>query len=166
MKIGISGHQRFENLEWVKETLEKELVKLKNECDETGEKLIGISSLAIGADQLFADFVLKLGGELIAVLPFEDYERTHEEGIDRDRYFSLLEKATSIKTLPAQNTDQESFMEAGKYVVKNSDILMTVWNGKKAAGLGGTGDAIKYARKRGKKIIHLNPVNCEIRQIE
>lgn len=166
MKIGISGHQRFENLEWVKETLEKELKDLKKKCDETGEKFTGISSLAIGADQLFADFIVKHGGELIAVLPFEGYERTHEEGSDRERYFELLQKAASIKTLSAQNTDQESYYEAGKYVVKNSDILMTVWNGKKAAGLGGTGDAIKYARNNGKKIIHLNPVNCELKIIE
>ena len=166
MKIGISGHQRFENLDWVKETLEKEIKKLKDECDETDEKLIGISSLAIGADQLFAELILEFGGELIAVLPFEGYERTHEEGADRNRYFSLLEKATSTKTLPAQTTDQESYMEAGKYVVKNSDILITVWNGKKAAGLGGTGDAIKYARKRSKKIIHLNPVICEVNVIK
>jgi hypothetical protein len=34
-----------------------------------------------------------------------------------------------------------------------------VWDGQPAAGLGGTGDVVKYACLCGKPLIHLNPVS-------
>ena len=40
-----------------------------------------------------------------------------------------------------------------KYMVDNSDLLLAVWNGKK----GGTANTVKYARKKEKEVVIINP---------
>ncbi|HEX3530979.1 MAG TPA: hypothetical protein VH988_28290 [Thermoanaerobaculia bacterium] len=119
---------------------------------------MGISSLAIGADQLFAEVVLRQGGALHAVLPFEGYERTFAAGAARHRYFELLRRAASVETLPARANDEESYLAAGQRIVDLADRMIAVWDGEKAAGLGGTGDIVEYARKVGKEVLHIDPV--------
>ncbi len=155
MKIGITGHQRLEHSSdwaWVEANMRKEINKY-------GEHLVGISSLAIGADQLFARIILHRNLNLYVVLPFEGYEDTFESEQERSDYFSILHKASNVETLLMQSNREESYLEAGKRIVNLSDILFAVWDGEKAAGLGGTGDIVEYAKKAGKRIIHFNPAN-------
>jgi hypothetical protein len=159
VKIGVTGHQRLENpadWDWVEERIDEELSKI-------APPLTGISSLAVGADQLFAELVLKRDGKLHVILPFEDYERTFAKGAERRGYHDLLRRAAVVEVLPAQATDEESYFAAGKRVVELSDLMLTVWNGKKAAGLGGTGDAVEYALETKKDVIHINPVTFEVK---
>ena len=58
------------------------LVSLATSAGLRPVPLIGVTSLAIGADQLFADAVLQLGGELEAVIPFAEYDRTFDNSSD------------------------------------------------------------------------------------
>lgn len=147
MKIGITGHQKLDDpksWEWVEQ-------KMKETIKSFGKGIIGISSLAVGADQLFAKLILTSGRELHAVLPFEGYEEKFETGVSRDKYKKLLNQAAKTEILPAAASDEESYFAAGKRVVKLSDVLIAVWNGKKAAGIGGTGDAVQYAEEMRKR---------------
>lgn len=153
MKLGITGHQHLPQSgtwDWV----ERELKQIMNEADVKG-KLIGLSSLAIGADQLFAHLILAAGGELHIIVPFANYERTFETPEDLASYKKLIAKASNIETLDAQANDEESFFAAGKYIALKSDLLIAVWNGKKAQGLGGTADVVHFAQDVGTPIIHL-----------
>ncbi len=162
MKIGFTGHQKLDNQnlwKWVENIL-AEIIK------EYPSPVIGINSLAIGGDQLFAELIIKHSGDLHAVIPFESYESTFNEGSDRNKYLRLLEKAKFVEILPAQSSDEESYFAAGKRVVELSDLMVTLWNGKKAAGLGGTGDVVAYAKSLGKKLVHLNPNTQEVKIIE
>jgi hypothetical protein len=154
MKIGITGHQELDhdNLwNWV----ESELSLIIKDFTKQGET-VGISSLAIGADQMFARIILSLKGKLLAVIPFPDYERTFKKS-DLNTYKKLLEMAFKTEVLPKGVSDEESFFAAGKKVVELADIILAVWDGKKAEGLGGTGDVVSYAKKTGKKVILVNP---------
>lgn len=92
--------------------------------------------------------------------PFVGYEDTFD-GSGRTNYFKLLDQAISTETIPEQPTNEHSYFEAGKRVIDLSDILIAVWNGKKAAGLGGTGDAVEYAKSKQKKVFHINPDSLE-----
>src|SRR5262245_12360298 len=77
MGVGITGHQMPENFNawrWAEEVMGAELGRLP-------PPLIGVTSLAIGADQLLAELVLRRGGRIHAVLPFADIERTFEPAI-------------------------------------------------------------------------------------
>ena len=157
MIIGITGHQELDDpsaWDWI----QKEFGDFLSQYQDS---LIGVSSLAIGADQYFAEAVLELGGTLNAVIPFTDYEYEFEEQ-DRVRYLQFLQRATNIEILNINKTDEEAFLQAVKTIVDKVDLLVAVWDGKPAAGLGGTADIVKYAKQKAKFILHLNPINRSI----
>ncbi len=68
---------------------------------QSASSLTGLSSLAIGADQLFSELILALGGGLEVILPFPRYRETFASETDLERYRSLLGSAASINVLPA-----------------------------------------------------------------
>lgn len=119
--------------------------------------LIGLTSLAIGADSLFAELVLQHDGSLEAVIPFAEYEQKFQ-GRDRDRYRRLLGKASRVTVLRTAGSDEESYLEAGKTVVDLAELLFAVWDGEPARGLGGTGDVVGYAVRKRRDIIRLDPI--------
>jgi len=153
VKISITGHQSLESSEawgWVRAELDNLLMRLPR-------PLIGVTSLAIGADSLFAELVLQHHGSIEAVLPFSEYELKFEIH-DRARYQRLLDMASAVIVLQRKQSDEESYFEAGKRVVDLADLLVAVWDGKPSKGLGGTADVVGYAVQRQKEIMHLNPV--------
>jgi hypothetical protein len=118
--------------------------------------LIGFTSLAIGADSVFAELILRKGGSFEAILPFPEYEqRFHAQ--NRKRYRHLLEAASRVTVLRRKRSDEESYFEAGKRVVDLAELLLAVWDGQPAKGLGGTADIVRYATLRRKEVIHLDP---------
>ena len=160
MNIGITGHQELDQdslWSWVK----SELLVIIKDLAENKNEIVGISCLAIGADQLFAKLILSIDGQLLAIIPFSDYEKTFKNN-DLDNYKNVLKLAFKIEVLPKQSSNEESFFTAGKRVVELSDIILAVWDGKKAEGLGGTGDIVAYAKKINKKVIHINPYSKNI----
>ena len=158
MIAGITGHQNLgdENtISWINDCLTQEIQNYKISK--------GITSLALGADQLFAQILTKLNIPYIAVVPCDKYELTFEHKSMQENYFAYLSKAEEIIRLKFSIPGEIAFYEAGKYVVDHADILMAIWNGKAARGLGGTGDEVKYGKIRKKKIIHINPNNRKVR---
>ena len=159
MILGITGHQKLQDAgawPWVRTALGSELVRAE-------APLVGYSSLAIGADQLFAELVLGLGGELRVILPFSGYEEILSPGTELERYQTLRSRAAQVEELPRLATRQESYLAAGQRVVDLAERVIAVWNGKEAAGLGGTGDVVSYALKTGKDVLHINPVSRTVR---
>lgn len=158
MRIGITGHQRLKepsSWQWVSSELD-------NLLNHLASPLIGITSLAIGADQLFANAVLQHGGSLEAIIPFAGYENTFSEGHNKQEYTRLLNSASKVEILEKHGSNEEAYLEAGKRMIDLSDILVAVWDGKPAAGLGGTGDAVNYALQKQRKVIHLNPITHKV----
>src|SRR5215207_8206660 len=134
MRVGLSGHQRLRDpagWEWVRRELRDCLAPL-------APGLVGVTSLAVGADTLFAELVLELGGALEVVVPFAGYEEKFDRGHDRERYLTLLDRAASVEVLPPAGTDEEAYLAAGKRVVDISSLVLLVWDGRRAAGRGGT----------------------------
>jgi len=121
--------------------------------------LTGVTSLAIGADQLFAEVVLGMKGNLEAVIPFPDYERTFTNETDLARYRLLKAASKHVEILPASATDDEAYLNAGRRVADLSDLLVTVWDGQPARALGGTADVVGYAARTGKRVLQLNPIS-------
>lgn len=109
---------------------------------------VGITSLAVGADQLFARTVLALGGTIEVVLPTPAYRETFPDPDDRAAYEELLAKATKVTILPFPRPSEEAFMAAGQEVVDQSDRLIAIWDGLPPRGLGGTADVVAYAQKK------------------
>lgn len=115
--------------------------------------LIGVSSLAAGADQLFAQVVLEIGGVIDVVVPAQRYRATFSRAEDLALYETLLAQAREIVTLPFDEPSEEAFAAAGRHVVNASDCLVAVWDGQPARGLGGTADVVDFANRRGLPVV-------------
>lgn len=160
MRVGVTGHQDVVNVEWVRDEMRNYLTDYRR-VDDT---LIGISSLAVGADQLFAQAVLDCLGSLEVVLPFERYEETLEPS-DRQVFLRLLRRAGHVDILKGAVNKELAYLAAGQYVARNSDVLMAIWDGDDAAGVGGTADIVAYARSLGRSGIHINPTLKSVAQL-
>ena len=126
-----------------------------NPLAETG--LIGVTGLAAGADTVFSRSVLAHGGTLHVVLAFEGFERSLEPGAQRDEYARLLALAATVETLPRHDSDDAAYLAEGRRVVELSDLLLAVWDGEPAHGVGGTGDVVADALEHGTPVVHLDP---------
>ncbi len=154
MRVGASGHRELResaDWEWVRRELRSRLVAL-------APSVVGVTSLAVGADTLFAETVLEAGGALEVVVPFEGYEEKFAAGREREEYLRLLGRAARVEVLGHAGSDEEAYYAAGRRVADLSDLVVLVWDGRPAAGLGGTGDIADYARRARKPVIHLNPL--------
>jgi hypothetical protein len=117
-----------------------------------GPELVGYSSLAVGADQMFAEVVLAFQGQLRLVIPSRNYASTFANYNDLDRYERLLTRAATVETLDFAEPSEEAFFAAGREIVAKSDWLIAVWDGAPAQGLGGSADVVAYARAEGKDV--------------
>ena len=147
MRIGVTGHQLLppQALEYITQGISGVL-------DGVREDLVGISSLAIGADQLFASLVLQRGGRLEIVLPSQGYEKTFSTPEDLKNFHALLARAAKVETLSFEEPSDEAYLRAGSRVVDLSQVLVAIWDGQPAKSKGGTADIVEYAKSRGKRL--------------
>jgi hypothetical protein len=158
MKVGITGQQNRAGMDWtwVCDVIQAEIGKMPPPVE-------GISSLAEGADQIFAEAILSLGASLRAIIPKSDYLR-HFRGAGRERYLALRSRA-EVEELQSSGSDEQSFFAAGKHIVDEADLMIAVWDGEPAQGLGGTGDVVHYALARRKPVIHIDPIKRRVTRL-
>jgi len=159
MRVGITGHQDLGNEEttqWLRKELEDTISQLQIKY--------GYSCLALGADQLFASILLKWKIPLIAVIPSKNYEQTFDEKF-RSQYKRFLEHAFERIELNYEEPSEIAFFDASKLIVNDCDLMIAIWNGLPAKGLGGTADVVKYATEVHRKVIHINPISKTIKRL-
>jgi len=145
IRIGCTGHQRLSPA--TRRQTAAAIATVLASFDD--QAFVGITSLAEGADQIFALTVLASGGELRAVIPSEGYESSFRSDDGRATYSRLLELAESRLVMPFPAPSEDAFLAAGHEVVNSCDLLLAVWDGQRAGGKGGTADIVAYARTRG-----------------
>jgi hypothetical protein len=148
--IAVTGHQ---DLDGPTALL---IERLMLEHLRAADALTGLSALAAGADQLFARCVLRCGGRLVAVVPAVDYASGFSPP-EAFAYGELLGVAAEVVRLPHEHAGEQAYWDAGKEVVDRCDELLAVWDGEPSAGLGGTGDVVRYARQLGRRVTVLWP---------
>jgi hypothetical protein len=116
---------------------------------EAFDAIDGISSLAEGADQIFAEQVLMAGGALTAVIPSAGYGASFATSAGAAAYGRLRARAREVIELPFGAPSDEAFLAAGQRVVGLADTLLAVWDGSPSRGLGGTADVVAFAGARG-----------------
>ena len=112
--------------------------------------------MAEGFDIIGAEVVLDLKEnikdtiiELVAVVPF----KTQAERFSpfwRERYDKILEAADKVVVL-SDKYYNGCFAKRNRYMVDNSDVVLTYFDGKP----GGTGSTLNYAKKLGKSIVNI-----------
>ncbi|MEU2453045.1 hypothetical protein ABZ605_23565 [Streptomyces sp. NPDC012765] len=112
-------------------------------------ELTGMSCLAPGADTVFGDAVVALGGRLVAVLPSGDYRARMAQGAHAAAFDRLLEAAAEIEVMPYRRASTAAYAAANRLLLGRAELLVAVWDGGAGGRQGGTGDAVAAARARG-----------------
>lgn len=144
--IGCSGHQLVPDAarRFVRDGIAAVLTR-------ADAPIVGLSSLAVGADQLFAELVLDAGGDLKVIVPSDEYESTFDAD-GRARYVALLAAAREVEKLTFPAPTEAAFLAAGRRIVDECELLIAVWDGLRARGVGGTADIVEYARRLGRPV--------------
>jgi len=109
-----------------------------------------LSPLAEGADRITAEEALDIGYSLEAPLPFTQREYEHDFPDTVSDFRNLLKRASSVMELDgARSEENRSYEAVGRFVVRNCDLLVAIWDGKEADGRGGTGDIVRFAASSG-----------------
>lgn len=159
-KVGVTGHQQREGLDWV---WVRE--QIRDVLSSAGPFIEALTSLAVGTDQVFAEEAIRLKVSLTAVIPFAGYERCFD-GAGLTAYRGLLAASQQHKVLDTAGDEQQSFLAAGIFVAEQSDLLLAVWDGKPAQGLGGTADIVRHALVIGRTVVHLDPFTRAKRRLQ
>lgn len=179
IRVGVTGH-RLESLDaGFDETLLRAAIRevLARIRDTTAE-ILGeskdvyspeppllrvISPLAEGADRFVAEEALELGYEIQSPLPFsqEEYEEDFTREGSKARFRYLLGRASAVLALDGSRQDDKSkslaYEAAGRVVLRQSDLLIAIWNGEAAKGQGGTGQIVQEALNRKIPTIWIQP---------
>jgi hypothetical protein len=141
-RVGITGHRDLPDptCRLVSAEIATELERFR--------PLHGISSLAEGADQIFAEQVLEAGGALTAVIPSAHYSQSFATSAGKTAYRQLRERAEEIIELPFPAPSEDAYWAAGQRVVGLAEVLLAVWDGTPSGGVGGTADVVAFADER------------------
>ncbi|MEU9097888.1 hypothetical protein [Streptomyces sp. NPDC048361] len=112
--------------------------------------LVGRSCLAPGADTVFAQEVLALGGRLVAVIPSRDYREAEVSAADLALFDALCRAAQEVAVMPYDHAGRDAYEAANRRLLKGADRLVAVWDGGAPTGRGGgTADMVAEARAAG-----------------
>ncbi len=123
------------------------------------------TALAAGADTIAATAAADLGFALNLILPFprETYilkqHWTPEQVAAFDRLWQHDPDSTArLELVPgAADPDEGAYRAAGQLMLAHCDILLAIWDGGPAAGIGGTAEVVGEALRAGIPVVRIAP---------
>ncbi len=120
--------------------------------------LIVISPLAEGADRLVARVALERYQAKLWVplpMPMQEYMEDFCCEDSKTEFMQLIEQSFKITVLPKAHGRNESYHQAGMFMLQQCHALIALWDGKKSRGHGGTADIVQSALSMNKPIGHI-----------
>jgi hypothetical protein len=108
------------------------------------------SLLAEGSDRLVLERIFaRYEAQLIVPLPLPeaDYVKDFEGEASRREFSRWLSKASQVVRLDPAPRPQ-AYWSAGVYMLSHCSLMIAVWDGQKARGVGGTGEVVEEGRRR------------------
>jgi hypothetical protein len=158
VRIGITGHMNL-----TPKTIELVMAAVKDElAQHDPAKVVGVSCIAEGADALFAQAVLDVGGRLVALLPAPDYRDTRVSEQHLAMFDALVDQADEIRYV-AEASSMQAYDQANAEMLDGADYILAVWDGQPSPEwkTGGTADAVRAARERGVPVTVIWPDGAE-----
>lgn len=149
--VGVTGHRDLvaEEIPLLTERIDALLASLTL----PDLPVLALSSLAEGADRLFAHRALARGIPLVAVLPMprEMYLQDFNAAGSREEFDQLLACAEVIElplgrgvSAAAEGLPRDrQYAAAGAYVAGHCQVLVALWEGRESRQLGGTADIVR-----------------------
>jgi Protein of unknown function (DUF4231) len=175
MRVGVTGHREVDQSRTGE--IVGELDAVFTVLDGTIEKLAHsyaayfdpraplkrlISPLAEGADSLAADAARSHGFAIQAPIPFaaEDYRKDFS-GDSATAFERQLDSANAVFELDGRRDDSDrvrqlSYLAAGYLTLRQCDVLIAIWDGQAARGIGGTAMIVEAAVQRGIPVIWIH----------
>ena len=158
-----TGH-RPRKFPWGYDETDARCIALKKTLTEQIAKLVEAgytdfySSMAEGSDTWAALAALALKKEnpalkLHCVLPCEG-QADQWSAPARELYFSILDQADEVVYV-SREYSEDCMLERNRYLVDHTTCLLAVYNGEQR---GGTAMTVRYARKLGREIIIIKPL--------
>lgn len=147
--IGITGHRWIEETREIRAAIDRVIERILQTYPD--HMLLILSPLAQGADRIVAKRLLHhQGTKLTATLPMpiEKYLMDFPSDESKIEFHHLLDQAEEIIELPHRTSRDEAYLAVGRYVLDHCDLLIAVWDGQVAKGVGGTGEIVSIARER------------------
>lgn len=169
---GFTGHRKIENPDIIRQSLASEFARLKTTIETSGGVLELYVSAAYGADLLACEEAGKLGIPIHLVIPKPVVLKEGSSEVDTRAGFAadfwkdgvflesdwntahrFIENARrgehggTLRLTPGTQNEPECYYDAGLQMMEPLDVLVAVWNGKPAEGLGGTEHWISLAKK-------------------
>jgi uncharacterized phage-like protein YoqJ len=161
--IGITGHRPHKMDSYkdrapiIKERLSERLDHYT--LSPHGKRVVGLSGLALGVDQLFIEVCNDLHIPWVGFVPCVDQDRKWTDS-QRAVYRDLLRTASGLIYPSGDSTyTRECMWTRNRALVDNCDRLLAVWNG---SDRGGTTHAISYAGQTNKEVWVLDPGDLDV----
>ena len=147
--LGATGHRDIAEADHgiLKKAISDELKKIAGQCIHS--PLILVSGLAEGSDRLLALCALECGWHIAAILPLpqSEYEKDFASHESVDEFRKLLSQCVWVKSLNENHVRPECYRQMGNELAKQSQILISVWDGHLENGPGGTAEVIRSFRQ-------------------
>ena len=153
LRVGVTGHRELSDILELERAVASvlDLVSDRFAPERTPVVFRAVSPIAEGADRLVARTVLKRpDADLIVLLPFapERYLKDFTTETSKAEFKSLFEQALSHRVVTGdfRLSDEECYERIGRDVVDHADVLIALWDGRPARGVGGTASIVDFAR--------------------
>jgi hypothetical protein len=181
LRIGVTGHRQLQESDELRKAV-SDAVDLAicrsgyHQADHpnTPLRLTVVSALAEGADRLVANEVLQrkdfVKSRLICVLPVAEenlnvYRADFESEESRQKFNALYISAWQVREPPtglvppeaSKEQREAGYLWAGQEVVRNSDVVIALWDGQASRGTGGTADLIRWMREQAIRYVSSDP---------
>lgn len=168
--IGFSGHRGLPEPAAIAQAIREVLLRLRSRAEAVGGSVELYSSIASGADRLAVMQAVDLGIPTHILLPMPEVEFANDFQ-DTDEWEAVLRHLSAVRegrlpggvrTLRGSWTRPDCYYEQGLRIMEACDVLVAVWDGQPARGLGGTEQIVRAAEHRGRPVFRIDSVTGEI----
>lgn len=154
IRIGVTGHTRLP-----RPTASRIRLGLSS-IFARYDAIHGVTCLAEGADQIFAEAVLARGGSFDVIMPAANYRAAAVRHANRRRFDALIGSARRVVSMPFERSGDEAFAAANEVLVGRIDRLIAVWDGVVDDRPGSTTHAVAQAEIASVPVTRLWPVGA------
>lgn len=160
--VGVAGHRPDGLSSASEDRLRGQVQSVLLLMRQAGDNVALISPIAEGADRLVAHQALALGIPLICLLPFarDVYIKDFTTQASIEDYRDLLSRAQSVWELTGvHGSDDEldaAYAALSDALVDEIHVLIAIWDGNEARGIGGTAHSIDAALRRNTPVVWID----------
>jgi hypothetical protein len=157
LTVGVTGHRDLlaSEVPAIEQRVAEFLNNLQQRFPDLSLQLL--TPLAVGGDQLAARVAVRMGVEVVAVLPFDrhEYEKDFAAAAELERFRALLQQAGRVIELPLVHGEWDDgvfssaerdrqYAQVGVFISNHCQVLLALWDGHPPSAVGGTADVVNY----------------------